>query len=191
MKKEDVEKWLETDEGKEWLDEKKKPLLDKRNQLLDEIASLKNRLAGESEKGNALDTKLNNYLANLTKSHCTRIFEGANKNHDALLKGNNVREFVKRQIEKNAEADGGLIPDIDDSGEFKFATASGKSFEDYFTEWAGTEEAKAFIAVNCTGGGARGSSFGGGGNLQTVKKMTPEEIARNLDSPTFRNSLQS
>ena len=141
MKIEELEEWVKTEEGQKWLDEKKRPLMEKRDQLLDELQNLKNRLAGETEKGNALDGKINGYLAKLKKDFVKGCFDDYGKFKNTLLPDPELREFVASKIAKLAEADGGLIADIDDGGEFTYKTADGKSFEDYYSEWLGTESA--------------------------------------------------
>lgn len=189
MTREDVEKWIETEQGKAWLEEKKRPLNEKKEQLLEEVAIYKKRLTDATEKGNALEGKINGYLANLSKAHVAAIMAGEGS-INKILPDNELKEFVRSKIEKIADADGGLIPDIDDEGHFKLATNSGKSFADYYNEWTATEGAKSFIANACCGGGARGSNFGGGGmTLQTVKNMTPEQVAARFDDPTFRSQF--
>lgn len=192
IKVDELEKWLETDEGKQWLEEKKKPLVEKRDQLLNELADTKKRLADAGEKSDAQSAKIKEYFANLTKSHCARVLDGGNAKKEKVMPDEELREFVKSKIEKMAEADGGFIPDIDDSGNFRLATADGKSFEDYFNEWAGTEKAKSFLQCQVCGGGAKGSDFGasvGGFDRNAVKNMTPQEVAERLDNPSFRNSF--
>lgn len=194
MKIEELEEWVKTDDGKKWLDEKKRPLVEKRDQLLDELQNLKNRLAGETEKSGALDGKINGYLEKLKKEFVKGCFDDWGKFKNTLVPDEELREFVAAKIGKIADADGGLIADIDDDGQFTYKTADGKSFEDYYSEWLGTEGAKSYIANPSTGGGARGSGFGnscGDYSLNAVKRMTPEEVAKNLDNPAFRASLKS
>lgn len=192
MKIEEVEKWLETDEGKNWLEEKKRPLLKKNNDLLEEIALTKKRLTDETEKGNALEGKINGYLIKLKKELCLSCFDDYNTFKNRLIPDNELREFVLNKIEKTADADGGLIPDIDDNGEFHYQTADGKSFQDYYSEWLTTESAKSYIQNLSCGGGAKGSGdLSGSFTRANIRKMTPEEVAKNLDNPTFRNSFEN
>lgn len=192
MKIEEVEKWLETDEGKQWLEEKKRPLLKKNSDLLEEIALNKKRLTDETTKGNALEGKLNSYLAKLKKEMCLNCFDDYDRFKNRLISDKELREFVLSKIEKIADADGGLVADIDDNGEFHYQTADGKSFQDYYSEWLTTESAKSYIQNLSCGGGARGS----GGSFDnftkaSIKKMTPEEVAKNLDNPTFRSNFEN
>lgn len=192
MKIEDVEKWVETDEGKKWLDEKKKPLIEKRDQLLDEVAVYKKRLTDVTEKGNALEGKLTGYLENLKKAHCENIFNDVQTFKNKVIDDKELRTFVLSKIEKTAEADGGLIADIDDNGQFKLATADGKEFADYYREWTQTEGAKSFLLNLSCGGGARGSlGLSYNNTVNDVKRMTPEQVAAKLDDPSFRNSFAS
>ena len=194
MKIVDVEKWLETDEGKEWLEGKKQPLIDKRNQLLDEISSLKNRLTDESEKSNAQNAKIKGYLENLKNKHCFDCFNDYDTFKSVLIDDKELKQFVLEKITKLAEVDGGLIADIDDNGNFKYATSQGKEFKDYYKEWLSTESAKSFIYNPSTGGGARGNYSKSVDNIyskEALKKMSPEQIAENLNNPAFRNSLNS
>lgn len=192
MKIEDLEKWIETEEGENWLNEKKKPLIEKKEQLLSEIAIYKKRLTEATEQGNALDGKVKNYLENLKKAYCQNCFDDVNTFNVKVFDDKELRAFILNKIETMAEADGGLIPDIDDNGQFKFATADGKDFKEYYKEWTGTEGAKSFIQNLCTGGGARGCEPSNSINMyskETIKRMTPEQVAENLDNPTFRNSI--
>lgn len=190
MDKEELNKWILTDEGKEWLEGLKKPLADKRDELLGEIAGLKKRLADAASASNASAGKIQAYINRLKAEHCNRVFSDYEKYKSRLIEDPELREFVLGKIERMAG--GGLVPDIDDGGNFTFADASGKSFEDYYSEWLATDGAKSYIANSCTGGGARGNSGNFGGvTLNAIERMTPLEVARNLDSPAFRQSLQS
>lgn len=193
MKIEELEKWIETDEGKKWLEEKKKPLIEKRDQLLDELVVYKKRLTDETEKGNALEGKITGYLVNLKNAHCKNIFDDVQTFKTKVLDDKDLRQFVLNKIEKIAEADGGLNPIIDDNGAFKLATADGKEFADYYKEWITTEGAKAFLANLNSGGGALGSPTGNVLNYRITKSelkhMTPQQVAEKLDDPTFRNNF--
>ena len=192
MKREEVEAWLETEEGKKWLEEKKEPLIKKNEQLLEEVTGIKKRLADATEKGNALEGTINNYLERLKKEFCSNCFDDYSTFKDFLIPNKELREFVLSKIEKLAEADGGLIPSINDTGEFQYSTADGKNFKEYYSEWLKTESAKSFISNPSTGGGAKGSlptNFDSSFTQNSVKNMSPEEVAKNLDNPTFRNSL--
>ena len=192
MKIEEVEKWLETDEGKQWLEEKKSPLLKKNSELLEELALNKKRLTDETAKGNALEGKLKNYFVKLSNELVFNCFDDYNKFKNVLIADKELREFVKSKIEKLAEAEGGLIPDIDDNGEFSYQTAEGKTFQDYYSEWLTTESAKSYISNPCCGGGARGSSnFIGNYTKADIKKMTPQQVAEKLNDTTFRNNFEN
>ena len=194
MKLDELEKWLETEEGKKWLEGKKEPLLKKNTQLLDEIAGYKKRLTDATEQGNALNGKLNGYLEKLKRELCLNCLDDFNTFKSRILPDPELREFVINRIEKMADADGGLKPDINDNGDFVYQTADGKNFKDYYGEWLETESAKSYIENQSCGGGAKGSdpltpdsSF----TRNAIKKMSPEEVAANLDKPAFRSALNS
>ncbi len=188
MKVSDIEEWIKTEEGKQWLELQKQPLIDKKNELLSEISSLKSRLAADGEKGNALEAKLNGYLEQLRKKTCYSAFDDYHTFNNVLLPSKDLREFVLNKIIRTAEADGGLIANINDSGEFSYATSDGKTFADYYKDWLATDEAKSFIRVDCTGGGASGG-------YQSVlpnelEKLTVQQIASGLSDMAFRDNLQ-
>ena len=187
MKKEEVEKWIaETEEGKEWIEGKKQPLLDKRNELLEEVAIYKKRLTDATDKSNALEEKLNGYLANLTSAHCIAVMEGHGTTGEKVLNDKDLKSFVRNKIERLAEVDGGFKPVINSNGEFIYSTDAGKNFADYFAEWAKSEGAKPFIQNPCSGGGAGGSlSYSFENPTDKIKHMTAEQVAKELDTPEF------
>lgn len=189
MKVNDVDEWVKTQEGKQWLELQKQPLIDKRSELLEEINSLKSRLTADSEKGNALEAKLNGYLEKLRQKTCYGAFDDLQTFNDVLLPSKELREFVLNKIVKTAEADGGLIAKINDSGEFSYATSDGKTFADYYKDWLKTDEAKDFIKVASTGGGARGDNQGMLPN--DIEKLTVQQIASGLSDKSFRENLQT
>lgn len=194
MNLEDVEKWSATDEGRTWLEAKKMPLVEKRNELLKEVTELKERLADASERSNATDAKLKGYLENLKARYCLSLMDDVDNYKTKVLDDKDIREFVKNKIEKQAELVGGFIADIDNEGNFTLATSEGKTFAEYYKEWTETDGAKAFLQCLNSGGGALGSGFGRGlesYSTDTIKKMSPAEIAEKLDNPQFRNTLQN
>lgn len=192
MDAEEVEKWIETEEGKKWIAQKTSGLVAKRDELLNEVAKLKKRLGDAEARGNAFGLKMGGYLARMKADYVSSCFDDYDKFGNRLLANAELREFVLGKIERLAEDDGGLIADIDESdGGFSYKTADGKDFAAYYAEWLGTESAKAFISNPSTGGGAMGSDGGGGAALtrNRIESMSPQEVADNLGKPEFRRAL--
>ena len=187
----EIEEWLKTEEGKKWLELQKKPLLEKRDELLQEVAGLKSRLAADSEKGNALEAKLNSCLDNLRKNLCYGAFDDELQYNAKVISDNDLRDFVLSKIEKLAEADGGLVADVNDDGEFTYAAANGKGFADYYREWTQTEGANSFLQKKREIPHGTPPPDASSNPVRNFKEMSAQEIASGLKSKDFRNELQS
>lgn len=181
MERQEVENWLKTEEGFNWLEEKKSGLKNKNVELLAEIKKLNERLNGATENSNAISEKFNNLEMILKNDYIQNIF----KNGLVFPECNN---FVLSEIEKLAECEGGFTS-VNDNGNFSMITKSGKTFSDYFESWKGTEVAKRFLKNPSVGGGATGS---GSVHYSTdFSKLSAEEVSNSLNSAEGKAELQN
>lgn len=187
MNKIELETWVLTDDGKEWLDEKKSGLLSKNTELLKEISDSNAKLKSLTDESNALTGKNKSYenyikgkLINSTFTKDTSI---------QLIAGTN--NVVTSILNEQAKANGGFSLLINDKNEIKLTDGKGKDFQQYFDEFAKTDTGKSYIKNPSSGGGARGGFNDGCMTRSALESMTPEMVARNLDKPDFQNSLKS
>jgi len=129
----ELEQWLETEEGQNWLEDKKAPLLKKRDELLEQnkalradLSQLKTEADGQREatqrEQNALKKVLiDDRLNSLMEQH--RVFP-------------QLRNALRSELEEQGLE---VIPD----GESKKAVVGSdqKELSEYMAEWADSEEA--------------------------------------------------
>lgn len=184
-----------------------KALKAKNAELLDEVKGIKSQLRdakAETDEKTAAEKKAADELAKkagdieaLEKSWQEKLdaaemgrMEAESKFEDAMLKNQlgaaldkagvspAMKDIVTTSLKANTEFD------IGDDGS---VTVGGKGLADHITEWAGTDEGKAFIVSDSNGGGAPGAknqSGGGGGKTITRSAFDGMDPAQQAEYAT-------
>jgi len=160
--------WIETEEGKQWLDSQKSGLVNKRDELLEALKQSTAKLAEQDQRSAAAEALVKEERAALT----TALVDGELVR---LLKSANVFEAVvpatvallKESHAIQIKANG---PNRKASGTVKGAdgTESELGLADIVSAWCRTPEAKQVIRNGNTGGGALP------GNVITGSLFTPD-----------------
>ncbi|WP_319476850.1 hypothetical protein [Marispirochaeta aestuarii] len=161
MNIEELNKWIETPEGRSWADGLKAPLIAKRDELLQKVKDLneEHRTAAQQvndltetlarERGDMRDTLIDREVSEFVDRH---VVPGLRQGAKALFTGLDVTvkadgkqriPIVSKESLKGLPIEGDL--------------PEGLPLRDYLETWGKTEEAKAYIAAPYnTGGGAHG-----------------------------------
>ena len=144
----------ETEEGKQLVEEFKQPLLSKKDELLRENRRLGEKLTSEAQRAQDTEKLLTDERAALHQHVVDGEMNRLMAEHNVLPRAEDaVRSAIKARNTITLEnADGGgrkaMIETEDGS----------KTLEDYFSEWAKSDEAKLYLrAEGSFGGGAPGS----------------------------------
>jgi len=166
----ELEKWLETDEGKQWGEQYKAPLLSKRNELLAALKEANGKLAEQDLRSAAAAAE------ELIQERAALSSVLVDREIASLLKNANVFETVipgtvaaiKETYGIQVKADGpnriahGMIQGED-------GAVKESSIADIVSAWCKTPEAQKVILNTNNGGGAPGSSN------RVVTKQSPLE----------------
>jgi hypothetical protein len=176
----ELNQWLETEEGEKWGDEFKAPLLSKRDELLAALKEANGKLAESEQRSSAAAEELSQERAALS----TLVVD---KELSRLLREAHVMEpiissLVAELKERNAitvKADG---PNRQAVGKTKGEDGTEKeaSLEEIVSLWRETLAAKAVTLNNATGGGSTGST-GGVVNTPTLQALRGPDLAKMSD----------
>jgi hypothetical protein len=185
----ELNKWLETPEGKKWGDEFKAPLLNKRDELLAELKNANGKLAELEQRSAAAAEELSQERAamsaflvdqglsdELRKAHCMEsaipsVVESLKNSHGISVKANGL---TRQAVGKTRGEDG---------------TEQETSLAEIISAWAQTPAAKQVTLNSSTGGGARGSA-GGVHTTHALDRLSGPELAR-LSDAEFQAMRQS
>lgn len=182
MDTKELETWIQTDEGRGWLDSQKAPLIAKRDELLGELKAANGRIASEAQR--AADTE--------------RAFTEERKAVERLV--------VDGQIAAALKAEGvfdSLIPgtiaalkeahglEIQASGEDRklYAKSLGKEVgaSDIMNLWKQSPDGQAFMGMRYNSPTPRGGNATREYSRADIGNMTAEEILANLPSLTNKD----
>jgi hypothetical protein len=156
--KEQVEEWLQTEEGSAWLEEKKQPLINKRDELLQKVKSLTGDLqqATQSADGaNDLLQRERDAVKKLVVDHRLESLMDEARVNPSLK--NALRTKLENEYTFEVKADG-----QDRYAVVKDSEGNENRLDEFMKNWADTqqnEEAKSWLmAPHNTGGGARNDS---------------------------------
>lgn len=169
MDLEELKKWIETDEGKAWLEGQKQPLLKKRDELLAAIQKGNANLAEQTQRASDAEKLLTEERAAL-RAH---VVDGE---LDRLLDEQHVPAPIRPTVTALLNETYG-IELVADGGKKKAVaklivedgTEKVVSLKEMVTAWALTPEAKTVrLAPASMGGGASGGTGGGGGAAKVM-----------------------
>lgn len=150
MDKQELETWLETEEGSAWLEEKKAPLIKKRDELLEQNKSLRADLTGlktEADGQREATQREQNALKKVL----------IDDKLDALMNKHGVFPQLRNALRSELEEKG---LEVAADGEHRKAVVGSdqKELSEYMQEWAESDEAAEWLKppVN-RGAGATGS----------------------------------
>ena len=185
----ELEKWLETDEGRDWIEAKKKPLLENRDSILSELKAANGEL---SELGQRLMETENTLMSE--KGFTSKYL--IDTDLTALLRKANVFEDVIPYTLETLKAAYGLSikADGDNRKAIGVLKREGKEIEaelpDIVADWATQPMSKCFIRNGNSGGGSTGVSLGAAPALSALRDIPGRELAKMSDSD-FRNMIQN
>ena len=182
MNVEELEKWVLSGEGLQWLENKKSGLVKKNTELLAELKKSNAELTTATDKSNALAEQMGTLEKTFLADFKERFFEGSGI--FPILKN-----AVWEKIINNAKENGDEFKVVCDNGKFNFSCDSGTELKEYLVSFQETTEGKESTMARCSGGGATGSNSYSNGVQTDLNKMSVEQIANNLNNPEFRNSL--
>ena len=184
-----LEKWLETEEGRNWIEAQKKPLLENRDSILSELKEASGKL---SEMGQRLMETENTLMSEKAVTSKYLI----DTDLTALLRKANVFENVIPHTLETLKAAYGLSikTDGDNRKAIGVLKREGKEIEaglpEIVADWATQPLSKHFIMNMNTGGGATGVTLGVAPTLNTLRDISGRELAKMSDND-FRNIVQS
>jgi hypothetical protein len=189
MNLKELEKWLETDEGKQWGEQYKAPLLSNRDGILSELKSANGKI---SEMGQRL-TEAENALKS-EKAVTSRYL--IDNDLTALLRKENAFEEIIPRLLETMKTAYGLTIKADGNNRKAIGVMKdkeGKNIEaelpDIIADWKKTLESKFFLKNPNVGGGASGGSLTTP-NSSALKNIPGSELAKMSDDQ-FRNVIQN
>lgn len=168
--------------------------MNKNKELLAELSESNGKLKEAIGKSNALEDMNKTYANEITRRIISDTY---NTSNNKLMDG--TQEIVRRMLFINAESNNGLNLKVNDDKSISLEDTSGKTFQNYFDEWTTTEQAKAYIKNHCSGAGTSSSENFGVGSLsafsglsrESLERMTPQQVADNLDNPSFKSNINT
>jgi hypothetical protein len=160
MDSKELEKWLETDEGRNWIEAQKKPLLDNRDSILGELKAANGKLSALGQRLSETENTLQSERAVTSKylidNDLIALLRKANVFEVAIP---HTLETLKAAYSLSVKADGDNRKAIgvlkDEKGNDIEAGLS-----DVLADWVAKPLSKCFIQNRNAGGGALGSGFG-------------------------------
>ncbi len=182
MDTKDLETWIQTDEGRGWLDSQKAPLIAKRDELLGELKAANGRIASEAQR--AADTE--RALVEERKAIERAVVDSQIAN---ALKAEGVFDsLIPGTIAALKEAHG---LQVQASGEDRklYAQKLGKEvgISDVLTLWKQSPDGKAFMGQRYNTATPRGGNAARGFTRADIGNMTADEILANLSSLTSKD----
>ena len=151
MDENELNEWIKSEAGAEWLEQQKAPLLKKKDELLSEVKRLGERLTEESQRATDTEKLLQDERAALH----THVVDGE---LDRLMDEYNVspkaREAVRSAMKSSHDIT--LSPSEADGKKRVAMIDSQTKLADHFAQWAESDEAKFYRVEHNTGGGATG-----------------------------------
>jgi hypothetical protein len=185
----ELENWLKTGEGRDWMEARKKPLLDNRDSILGELKAASGRL---SELGQRLSDTENALMSEKAVTSKYLI----DTDLTALLRKTNVFEEAIPHTLETLKAAYGLSVKVD--GDNRKAVGvlkrEGKDIEaelpDIVADWKTRPLSKCFIQNGNSGSGAPGAGRGAAPVLNALRDIPGRELAKMSDNE-FRNMVQN
>lgn len=184
----ELEEWLGTGEGRDWMEAQKKPLLENRDRILSELKAASGRLSelgqrlGDTE--NTLNAEKGFTSRYLIDAGLTALLRKANVFEDVIP---HALETLKAAYSLSVKADG------DDRKATGVLKKEGRDIEaglpEIVADWAAQPLSKCFIQNGNSGGGATGASLNNSSTL-ALRDIPGRELAKMSDSE-FRNMVQN
>jgi hypothetical protein len=188
MNTNELNRWLETEEGKKWGDEFKAPLLNKRDELLAALKDANGKIAEAEQRSTAAAGELSQEREALSAL-------AVDKELSRVLQEKHVMEAVipsiiaelKNSYGITVKADG---PNRQAIGKVKAEDGEREaSLAEIVSAWAETPAAKQVTLNTNTGGGALGSN-GGAHTTHSLSKLSGPALAK-LSNAEFQAMRQS
>jgi hypothetical protein len=185
----ELNKWLETPEGKKWGDEFKAPLLNKRDELLAALKEANGKLAELEQRSTAAAEELSQEREALSTL-------AVDKELARMLKESHCMETVIPAVIAELKDSYGITVKADGPNRQAIGKTKGedgtereKSLAEVISAWKATPAAKQVTLNYSTGGGATGSK-GGMVTTHTLDKLSGPALAKLSDSE-FQTLRQS
>jgi hypothetical protein len=185
----ELNQWLETEEGKKWGDTFKSSLLNKRDELLAALKEANGKLAESEQRSSAAAEELSQERAALSTlvvdKELSRILSERHVIETALP---SVVTELKNSYGITVKADG---PNRQAIGKIKAGdgTEQEAGLAEIISAWAATPASKQVTLNNATGGGALGSAWGAH-TAPTLGKLSGPALAK-LSDDQFHAMRQS
>jgi len=182
----ELNQWIETPEGTQWLESQKRPLLDKRDELLSQLKSANGKLSELERRNSQTESNLSEERAALTSAlvdqELSRLLKQAHVFEVALPSTiAALRETYGIRIQANG-------PDRKAIGTIKEEDEAEKqaSLTEIVNLWRQTPEAAQVIENKNNGGGSPGSLYKGAVKPPPLQKLSGQALAAMSDDE-FRN----
>jgi hypothetical protein len=189
----ELERWLQTEEGKQWGEQYKAPLLSNRDSILSELKAASGKLSELGQRLSETENTLKSEKAVTSKylidSDLTALLKKANVFDDAIPR---IIETLKTGNNLAIKADGdnrtviGVLKD--EKGNDNEA-----ALQAVVDNWTNSPEAKYFRRNTNSGGGASGGAFYTAITPSTLRNIPGPELAKMSDSEfaNLREQLQA
>lgn len=159
----ELNEWLETDEGRQWLEDQKKPLLEKRTELLANVKSLNERLREATQRADDAEGTLKTEREAFRSTLVNNTFDQFIEERVATSFREGVKSLLSGRLTIDIEANGPQRTPVVTDGINSLPLKDGETelpqrvtLSDYLDRWQETEEASGYLRAPANVGGGVG-----------------------------------